>query len=128
MIRVDDNYYLVSEEGKYVLLQKKTWTEGAETKVKYKPIGLFDRLISAYEHVYDLRGDTEEDRRPRKYLRTTIKYYENTRVCPSERKCCFRRNDMCMILRNTVFKDECHFRKLSPDGQNLYDLWRTVHA
>lgn len=36
--------------------------------------------------------------------------------------CCFRERGKCRILNNTVFNDgHCRFRKLSPEGKNLYD-------
>lgn len=41
-------------------------------------------------------------------------------------ECCFRNTfGCCNILRDTRFNDgECHFRKKTPDGENLYDLKR----
>ena len=40
-------------------------------------------------------------------------------------QCCFAgglAGDKCTILTNTDFKDgACHFRKLTPEGKNLYD-------
>lgn len=39
-------------------------------------------------------------------------------------QCCFRNVfGCCTILNDTEFKDnKCHFRKLSPEGENMYDL------
>ncbi len=41
-----------------------------------------------------------------------------------DRECCFRKGTMCQALINTQFDDECHFRKVKPDGNNIYDLKR----
>ncbi len=40
------------------------------------------------------------------------------------KECCFRNTfGICEVLNNTYFSDsECHFRKKTPDGENLYDL------
>lgn len=42
------------------------------------------------------------------------------------KECCFRNVfGYCNALSDTYFSDnKCHFRKKTPDGQNLYDLER----
>ncbi len=44
-------------------------------------------------------------------------------TCREEGFCCFRRKDgRCQILKDTSFRDsKCHFRKLVPCEENLYD-------
>ncbi len=54
-----------------------------------------------------------------------MKRYTNP-VCNYNKECCFRTvfGD-CPILNDTKFKDnECHFRKASLYGKNLYDAAR----
>lgn len=45
-------------------------------------------------------------------------------TCPYKDPCCMRSKDGgCSILIRVTFPDqECHFRKASPNGPNLYDL------
>lgn len=47
------------------------------------------------------------------------------RLCRYRGDCCFRCNNKCRLLKDTIFHDgRCHFQKEYLDGQNLYDLNR----
>lgn len=55
-----------------------------------------------------------------------MSYEAELRTCPFSEPCCMRRDDgRCVSLTYMDFPDgECHFRKLTRNGENLYDKER----
>lgn len=58
--------------------------------------------------------------------RSKVSYEAELRTCPFSEPCCMRRDDgRCVSLTYMDFPDgECHFRKLTRNGENLYDKER----
>ena len=49
--------------------------------------------------------------------------------CPYKEPCFMKEDGLCTALAHTDFPDgKCHFRKLAPEGSNMYDLERSKNV